>query len=231
MGGEKGWCIMRRVCLISAILLGGCLQSSGLSTLMMSDTNVSNLSRVSVGMEEAEVMQIMHCPYKEETVTVKNDQYDTWFYVTSPTILGQTRMVHANLTPLTFKNDVLVSVGWNYYQWVQEQKRMVGQQQQPPAEEEAPPHEEETKPADENEGLEKALEAPPTEEPAPPAQKPTSWIQNIYRKLFADNGSAPKKPVKTEDTEETESCPKEADINEKDREMMNQADDQNFDFW
>jgi len=82
----------------------------------MSDANVTNLSRITLGMDEGEVRQKLHTPYKEETVQLKDDLYDVWFYVTNPAVLGQTRMVHYNLTPLTFRNDLLVSVGWDYYQ-------------------------------------------------------------------------------------------------------------------
>lgn len=93
------------------------LPNQGLSTLAMSDINVDRLSALRVGMSQKEVLQIMRKPYSYETFTIDKNIYDVWFYVTRPTILGQSRMVHQNLTPLAFKNGVYLGTGYSYYNY------------------------------------------------------------------------------------------------------------------
>jgi len=148
-----------RILVSLLVLAAGCMQSDGLSTLAQSEVNISNLSRICLGMDESEVLRIMHCPYCEDYVQLKDDQYDVWFYITNPTAMAQTRMVHFNLTPLTFKNEILVGTGWNYYRWLKEQEKM------PAA---APPKLKET---EEEKPLEKVLETSMAEEIQKPEEE------------------------------------------------------------
>ncbi len=109
---------MRRSCLIvSTLCLAGCMASNSLEYSAAAETNLYHIARVRKGMSEREVLRIMHKPYSYESFQVDDEIYDVWFYVTQTTGLGQTRMVPQNLTPLTFKNGVLVGTGyyWYYY--------------------------------------------------------------------------------------------------------------------
>lgn len=99
--------------------LSGCIANNTLADAAISETNVNRLSRVSLRMNQEEVLQIMHAPYDRESYRVGEDRYDIWFYVTTVTVLDQSRMVPKNLTPLTFRNRQLVGVGYDYYHWVQ----------------------------------------------------------------------------------------------------------------
>jgi len=80
--------------------------------------NVYHLAKICKGMNEREVISIMRKPYRYESFEICEDVYDVWFYVTQTTILDQTRMVPRNLTPLTFKNGILVGTGYDYYYYV-----------------------------------------------------------------------------------------------------------------
>jgi outer membrane protein assembly factor BamE (lipoprotein component of BamABCDE complex) len=94
------------------------MSNKGLETDTVSENNRYRLSRVRKGMYEAQVLSIMRQPYQYETFDLGEDVYDVWFYITNPTVLGQSRMVAQNLTPLSFKNGVLVGTGYDYYYYI-----------------------------------------------------------------------------------------------------------------
>jgi len=102
---------------LSVILCCSCMSmaNQGLGTLGMSETNVNRMIDLSIGMCQQEVLAIMRWPYSYKVFMIDDDIYDVWFYVTKPTVLGQSRMVHQNLTPLSFKNGVLLGWGYPYY--------------------------------------------------------------------------------------------------------------------
>ncbi len=102
--------------------LSGCVANNVLADAAAADNNVNRLSRIALRMNQEEVLAIMHAPYEKEVYRVGEDRYDIWFYVTTMTILGQSRMVPKNLTPLTFRNKQLVGVGYDYYHWVQKRE-------------------------------------------------------------------------------------------------------------
>ncbi len=104
------------------IFLNSCVSNNVLADAHAADNNVNRLSRISLRMNQEEVLAIMHAPYEKETYRVGEDRYDVWFYVTTVTVLGQSRMVPKNLTPLTFRNQQLVGVGYDYYHWVQKRE-------------------------------------------------------------------------------------------------------------
>ncbi|MBX7065844.1 MAG: DUF3192 domain-containing protein [Parachlamydiales bacterium] len=150
---------MGRYWVIIAFLAGGCLASNGLQYEAMSETNQYHLARVRKGMSQKQVLQIMHKPYSYETFEVEDDIYDVWFYVTRPTALDQTRMVPQNLTPLTFKNGVLVGTGYQWYYYAMKEQAGEVSLRKPPVE----------KPKtqkDEDDEFEKSLRAIPQEKPA-----------------------------------------------------------------
>jgi hypothetical protein len=125
------------------IFLNSCVSNNVLADAHAADNNVNRLSRISLRMNEEEVLAIMHAPYEKETYRVGIDRYEIWFYVTTVTVLGQSRMVPKNLTPLTFRNKQLVGVGYDYYHWVQ--KREPSRQQPVPINQEAEDKEPEDK--------------------------------------------------------------------------------------
>src|SRR5690242_15759272 len=98
------------------IFLSGCLPNvnQSLSTGAAASNNVYNLSRVSVGMNEAQVLQIMRHAYSQKSFEYGGDAYDVWFYITRVSGLDQSRMVPQNLTPLIFKNGILLAWGFDY---------------------------------------------------------------------------------------------------------------------
>src|SRR5579872_5592875 len=104
--------------IVSGVCLAGCVSNTGLQTDAVSETNRYRLSRVRKGMYEAQVLSVMRQPYNYETFQIGEDVYDVWFYVTNPTVLGQSRMVAQNLTPLSFKNGILVGTGYDYYYFI-----------------------------------------------------------------------------------------------------------------
>lgn len=119
---------MQRYWFILGVFFTGCMASNGLQYEAMSETNQYLLARVRKGMNQHQVLYIMHKPYSYETFQVDDEIYDVWFYVTRATGLDQTRMVPQNLTPLTFKNGVLVGTGYNYYYYaMKEQSREISE--------------------------------------------------------------------------------------------------------
>ncbi len=93
----------------------------GLSTAAASEVNVANLSRIQRGMTEWEVRKIMRKPYEETVIVWDKATYDIWFYVTNPVVMGQSKMEPLNLTPLTFKNGILIGTGYLYYNFLKKQ--------------------------------------------------------------------------------------------------------------
>ncbi|MBU6382929.1 MAG: DUF3192 domain-containing protein [Verrucomicrobia bacterium] len=151
---------MGRFWMISAIFAGGCLASNALQYEAMSETNQYRLMRIREGMSEREVLQIMRAPYNYETFDVEGDIYDIWFYVTRTTVLDQTRMVPQNLTPLAFRNGILVGRGYQWYYYA-----LNAQGCMPMQEESEEPH------ADQNTNLEHSLESIEKTEPKKEPQK------------------------------------------------------------
>ncbi len=149
--------------------LTSCMSNNGLQYEAVSETNQYRLARVQKGMSEKQVLQIMHKPYNYETFEVGEDVYDVWFYVTRATGLDQTRMVPQNLTPLTFKNGVLVGTGYSWYYFAMKEQAAELAAKAPPA----------PKPKSQDEDdleFEKALKSYP--EKTPPAPAKTSFQES-----------------------------------------------------
>lgn len=159
---------MKRYWLIlSSVFLASCVSNNALQYEAVSSNNVSHMARVRQGMSEKQVLYIMHKPYKYETFEVEDDIYDVWFYVTKTTGLDQSRMVPQNLTPLTFKNGVLVGTGYYWYYFAMREQAADVASQAPPA----------PKPKSQNaedKEFEKTLDeaAKPSREPVQPPQEP-----------------------------------------------------------
>ena len=197
------------ICKISwaLFILNGCATSNALKTAAVSERNIDNLARLNLGMTQSQVLHIMRDPYKDESFELLEDHYDVWFYLTQPTVLGQTRMVPFNLTPLIFRNKILVGNGFGYYNWLK----------------------------DRNSDSKKSKISPKDLKINDSMKNATSMI-DMHQLLSM---SSPKKtekeladppPVKTSPPEAPEPK-KDIEINEKDNQMIQDEQDQNFDFW
>lgn len=154
--------------LLLGLSLAGCMASNSLQYDAMAETNQYHIARVRKGMSQKQVLYIMHKPYSYESFESGDDIYDVWFYVTRTTGLDQTRMVPQNLTPLTFKNGVLVGTGYSWYYYAMREQTLAAAAENPPPEK---PKSTETEDLE----FEKALKTFP-EKPAAPSQTPTTAI-------------------------------------------------------
>ena len=171
------------------LLSWGCVANDGLGSTASSETNIFHLSKLSLGMNQREVLQIMRPPYKQETFPLEEATYDVWFYVTRPTVLGQSRMVPQNLTPLTFKNGKLVGWGFAYYNYLVKKEGEEGSLKSAPVEKK-----------EENEELEKILQTPPSSTPAPASpvkkQAPITPAPTSPVKKQTPTAPLPEEPIK-----------------------------------
>lgn len=192
------------------VCLTGCMGNMGLSSLADSEVNIYNLARISKGMSQRDVYAIMHMPYDYDTIYIGADIYDVWFYTTTPTVLGQSRMVPQNLTPLTFKNGMFIGRGYPIYDSVLKLKE--GKVKPP-----APPEHREDK------AIEKTLQAMNKRSTPPPAPMTRTLDEEVPPD--EDNPAdkpAPKKKAK----------PEERKAFDKEGERMNEdASEQDFDYW
>lgn len=160
----------------SALCLTSCMVSNALQYDSVAYDNIYHIARLHKGMNEREVLFIMRQPYSYESFEIGEDVYDIWFYVTQTTILDQSRMVARNLTPLTFKNGILVGTGYDYYYFVTRAnaKQMQQQAAPSPAEQQqiAPTSPEKPSTEMENVEFEKALKMQQNPEQAPAQEVP-----------------------------------------------------------
>lgn len=192
---------------LSLLILTGCMANDSLRTASMSQDNIWNLSRICIGMNESQVLQIMHYPYSKKTIEHGENVYKIWFYVTRPSGLDQSRLVHQNLTPLTFENGILQGWGYEFYHHVLKQLE---------ASKPTPKSTEEPKSHHDKDSLEKAIEGIETtskNEDLPKNQKPQD------------------KQTKPPKKDEKKGKDKEEPLDKEDDEMIKEGDDQNFNFW
>ena len=209
------------------VLLSGCgLGNNSLYTASASEKNVYNLSTLSLGMSEREVLEIMRQPYSHQSFQIQEDSYDVWFYVTSLTGLGQTRMVSQNLTPLTFKNGELVGWGFNYYNWLVQQEKL--EQQGTP---------EKKQPETEDTNLEKTLKTQPAPKSQPAPAKKTISLSSEPKEGSSedqeegDNEREGRRERK-ENRDESKQREKESPpFNKEDRETIEEESEQDFNYW
>ena len=172
------------------ILLAGCVANNGLGSYSESNDNIFNLSRVDVGMTEKEVLQIMRHPYSQRSFEHRGSTYDVWFYVTRPSAIDQSRLLPQNLTPLTFKDGILIGWGYEYYNYLLKQEKIEqgiekrSQQKEPPKEEEP--------------GLEKVLqEIPKDKQPSKEAPPEKNAPAAAPSRKAAPKGDKQKEEKKT----------------------------------
>lgn len=100
-----------------AFALTSCYRSF-IKTGAISEQNRINMGSLEIGMSQDQVLDIMGHPYKTEERQVDNKIYDVWYYITEPTILGQTQLVTKNFTPVVFESGVLKGWGRNFYKFI-----------------------------------------------------------------------------------------------------------------
>lgn len=144
--------------LASGLFWTGCIGNDSLGSAASAQKNIENLARISLGMSDREVFQIMRHPYRSELFELDGDRYEVWFYMTRLTLMDQSEPVHTNLTPLIFKNGTLQGRGYPYYNKIMKQEAIA-----------AEPNGE--IPVKEDPDLEKALTPPPGSKPAQPSKQ------------------------------------------------------------
>ncbi len=211
---------MRLLSILALFLLStGCIGNNSLITSSDATNNVYRMREICLGMSEEEVFQIMHYPAINEQIVYEELCYDVWFYVTRMTILGQTKPVARNLTPLIFKEGILVAKGYDYYNHLLDQKeghkrypsrrsRSNQDRENEQIEKARIRFEKKQKQERENEALEKALDAPPgskKKQVAPQTQtKPTTTkpLQPMRTPKAPAKKEKPVQKVKKPKTEE-----------------------------
>ncbi len=158
--------------LLGLCMLHGCMPNECLSAAAAAETNVYHISLLKSGMNQVEVLKIMRHPYSDQVYYLDEDIFDVWFYVTGNVVLGQSRMMPMNLTPLVFKNGILIGWGNSYYNMLKslELEAERAKLLPPPT---APVQENEIENKEIEKSIEKTLQMQP-QKPASPGLAPTS---------------------------------------------------------
>lgn len=180
------------------------MRNEGASTLSMTQENIWNLTRLEVGMKKKEVRSIMHAPYKTQIIEHDDVTYEVWFYVTRPTALDQPRLVRLNVTPLIFECGYLMGWGFDIYDRALCNRCII------PDYCHYPRVQEETTPA-----RKKSLE---------------KTIEEFETTLLSANDSSPYY-LEEEEEHECEECKPKKPLNSEDEQMLDEANEQNFNFW
>lgn len=199
------------------LCLSGCVSNNCLGSAAVADNTVYGLSRIRLGMTEQGVLKILQKPYKRETITIGEDVYDVWFYISRPTALGQSRLVPLNLTPVTFENGVLVGWGFDYYHSILNQKKK-GMSTPAPVEE-LPK---------EDHSIEKDLQEI-NHQKVPPSGSPSlreAFLPSKDHPPIPGQVSMSSKPPQGQEAEASESP-----LNDEDERMLDDENEQNFDFY
>lgn len=202
---------------LSLLLLTGCMANNGLGSAAMSEDNIWNLSRLCIGMNESQVLHVMNHPYMKRSFENQGDVYQVWFYVTRPVGLDQSRLVRQNLTPLTFENGVLLGWGFDFYHQV------IRKIEKPITPEKAAPSQKQG----EDKSLEKAIEGLQNTQDS---QKPAIPIMTQSQTPDRDK-EAKKRRSKPETKKEKPKKKNDEHPDEQDSKMIEEENDQNFNFW
>lgn len=209
---------MRNILILSTLILGGCLSNNVLMSSSTAQQNVERIGQLHIGMTQEEVYQIMRYPTSEDQVTTEEGCYDVWFYITKSSVLDQNRLVARNLTPLIFKDGVFIGMGNEYY------NRLVRKTKAPVL---APSKEEREK---ENIELEKNLN-PETKSQKIPSSKPAKGKSKKSISMCSKlKKSQPENESSTDQTKTSEE-PKSPQLDEEDREFLEQEKEENFNDW
>lgn len=186
------------------------MTNNSLSTLAQSQENVWNLSRLSIGMCESDVLKIMDKPYKTQCIESENKKYEVWFYVTKASVLGQKRLVKQNVTPLTFQDGVLQGWGFEVYDKLLH------------ADKDAESSRKSSKPQ-EDRRVEKVIQEL---QKKPSRAKKTSQNQSL-----TDSSKTKKTTKEDSESEKDERKPENSPVDSQDEKMIDDQNDENFNFW
>lgn len=188
---------MRRIAfflLASGLFWTGCIGNDSLGSSMSAQRNIDNLARISLGMTDHQVFQIMRQPYRSESFEIERERFEVWFYITRMLIMEQKEPTHVNMTPLVFRNGVLEGKGYNYYHKVLKQEEAVAEADSGQS------------PKEDYE-LEKALTPPPGSKPAQPTKLAPAPAQPATppakKKPPSKPAAKPKQPAPTNQPSQT----------------------------
>ncbi len=201
----------------------GCLYNNTLGTNTEATRNVYKIKDLQIGMHEEEVFRIMSYPNSEEQIVVGDGCYDVWFYVTRGTVLDQGRLQPRNLTPLIFKDGIFLGVGYDYYNWLVE--RSAEEKPSTPA---AP-----AKPDEEDRKTEQLLK-PTSSSIMFSAKDSPADSQSKNLKNSNTNAKQKSKDESAKQKKQTKDAPdssKDEKLGDKDRRMLEDAQDENFNDW
>ena len=109
---------MRYLLICLLVLFAGCASNSPMQTTAISDQTGINKLYVRKGMCADEVLSIMGSPYKSESKAADDLMYSIWYYITTPTVLGQGELLPYNFTPFIFKEGLLLGWGEHFYNYI-----------------------------------------------------------------------------------------------------------------
>lgn len=200
---------MRILIFSCALFLSGCVSNNTLMSSSNATMNVTRLHQLELGMTQEEVYQIMRYPSREDQFSTNEGCYDVWFYVTKSTVFGQSEEVPRNLTPVVFKEGIVIGMGYEYYNW------LVKKTKNPPTP--PPPKTQEM----ENFEFERSL-SPPSSTPAAPTPKKSKPLSM---------NKAPKKSQPAPADKKKEDAEKKNKQDEEDIELLHEEEEQNFNEW
>jgi hypothetical protein len=88
-----------------------------ISTGAAAEENIMNMSSLDLCMTKKQVLSVMGSPYKTEKKYNKDGMYDIWYYITEPILLGQSKLIDRNFTPLIFEGGYLIGWGRSFYRY------------------------------------------------------------------------------------------------------------------
>ncbi|NGX32008.1 MAG: hypothetical protein K1060chlam4_00046 [Candidatus Anoxychlamydiales bacterium] len=109
---------MKRLILFILLIfsLNGCFKNP-IKTGAISEENRINLSSLAIGMTQQQVLDTMGYPYKTEEKVSQNKIYEVWYYITERTLLGQSKLITRNFTPVVFEAGHVIGWGNNFYKY------------------------------------------------------------------------------------------------------------------
>lgn len=110
--------MFRLAFLLIIFFISSCANQGLLKSGAEAETNLYYIGHLRIGMSEEEVWDMMGRPYKVQNKVVHGQPFTVWYYITKGKILGQTKILARNLTPLVFQDKVLKGWGRRYYHYL-----------------------------------------------------------------------------------------------------------------
>jgi hypothetical protein len=108
---------MKKYIFISTLflfLLTSCVKTATQYGVIAENNRIKMLN-ISKSMSSCDVSLLMGKPYKKETKSIDNKEYEVWHYLTEDPLLGQTMLIKRNFTPLVFDDCKLIGWGKIFY--------------------------------------------------------------------------------------------------------------------